>query len=131
MCRVDYRPAADHIIPNAGFAHMSVRKRKWTTRSGETKEAWLVDYTDHLQTGLERAESFTRAGKLGDAVWEYLQVLEVDPDNATARRQVGQVATAVRQFDNNARRSSHNLPQLRKFGGLVRLWQRSPPFIAA
>jgi len=26
-------------------------------------------------------------------------VLEVDPDNATARRQVGQVVTAVRQFD--------------------------------
>lgn len=59
----------------------------------------LVDYADHLQTGLERAESFTRAGKLGDAVWEYLQVLEVDPDNPTARRQVGQVVTAVRQFD--------------------------------
>jgi integrase len=24
---------------------MSVRKRKWTTRSGEMKEAWIVDYT--------------------------------------------------------------------------------------
>ena len=23
---------------------MSVRKRKWTTRSGEVKEAWIVDY---------------------------------------------------------------------------------------
>ena len=29
-------------------------------------------------------------------------MLEVDPDNATARRQVGQVATAVRQFDQTA-----------------------------
>jgi hypothetical protein len=29
-------------------------------------------------------------------------VLEVDPDNALARRQVGQVATAVRQFDRTA-----------------------------
>jgi hypothetical protein len=29
-------------------------------------------------------------------------VLEVDPDNATARRQVGKVVTAVRQFDQTA-----------------------------
>jgi hypothetical protein len=59
----------------------------------------LVDYVDHLQDGLTRAEALTRAGELGDAVWAYLGVLEVDPDNATARRQVGQVVTAVRQFD--------------------------------
>jgi hypothetical protein len=26
---------------------MSVRKREWTTRKGERKEAWLVDYVDH------------------------------------------------------------------------------------
>lgn len=62
----------------------------------------LVDYSDHLQTGLERAEERTRAGQLGEAVWEYLQVLEVDPDNPTARRQVGSVVTAVRQFDRAA-----------------------------
>src|SRR4051812_40529716 len=62
----------------------------------------LIDYSDHLQTGLERAEERTRAGQLGEAVWEYLQVLEVDPDNPTARRQVGQVVTAVRQFDKTA-----------------------------
>ncbi len=34
---------------------MSVRKRTWTTRLGEQKEAWIVDYTDgdgdrHIQT---------------------------------------------------------------------------------
>ena len=59
----------------------------------------LVDYSENLETGLERAEASVRAGELGEAVWEYLQVLEVDPDNPTARRQVGQVVTAVRQFD--------------------------------
>jgi hypothetical protein len=64
----------------------------------------LVDYTDHLQVGIDRAEERTRAGQLGDAVWEYLQVLEVDPDHPTARRQVSQVVTAVRQFDQAARR---------------------------
>ena len=25
---------------------MAVRKRIWTTKSGERKEAWVVDYTD-------------------------------------------------------------------------------------
>jgi hypothetical protein len=62
----------------------------------------LVDYVDHLQGGLSRAEALARAGELGDAVWAYLEVLEVDPDNAEARRQVGRVAAAVRQFDRAA-----------------------------
>jgi hypothetical protein len=59
----------------------------------------LVEYVDHLEEGLTKAEELTRAGELGEAVWAYLAVLEVDPDNAQARRQVGQVAAAVRQFD--------------------------------
>jgi hypothetical protein len=36
---------------------MSVRKRKWTTRSGETKEAWIVDYS---QDGERHIETFKR-----------------------------------------------------------------------
>ena len=36
---------------------MSVRKRKWTTRSGEEREAWVVDY---LQNGERHIETFTR-----------------------------------------------------------------------
>jgi hypothetical protein len=67
-----------------------------------TDVSLLVDYVDNLREGLDRAAAFTRAGELGDAVWEYLSVLEIDPDNATARRQVGKVVTAVRQFDNTA-----------------------------
>ena len=62
----------------------------------------LVDYVSHLQGGLERAENLTRSGELGQAVWAYLEILEVDPDNAAAKRQVSQVVTAVRQFDNTA-----------------------------
>jgi len=59
----------------------------------------LNDYVSHLHDGLARAETLTRQGELGEAVWAYLEVLEVDPGNATARRQVGKVATAVRNFD--------------------------------
>lgn len=74
----------------------------------------LVDYVSHLQGGLERAENLVRAGELGQAVWAYLEVLEVDPDNVSARRQVTQVATAVRQFDHTVpgRRWANNLPPL-------------------
>ena len=64
-----------------------------------TDVSLLVDYVGNLQDGLLRAEALTRQGELGEAVWAYLAVLEVDPDNATARRQVGRVATAVREFD--------------------------------
>ena len=68
----------------------------------KTDVSLLVDYVDNLRDGLKRAEQLTRKGELGDAAWEYLEVLEVDPDNAAARRQVGKVATAVRQFDQTA-----------------------------
>lgn len=59
----------------------------------------LVDYVSHLNGGLQRAENLAKAGELGEAVWAYLEVLETDPDNAPARRQVGRVVTAVRKFD--------------------------------
>jgi len=37
---------------------MAVRKRKWTTQSGEAREAWIVDYTD--QKGERHIETFER-----------------------------------------------------------------------
>jgi hypothetical protein len=67
-----------------------------------TDVSLLVDYVEDLRDGLKQARELTAKGELGDAVWKYLEVLEVDPDNAAARRQVGKVATAVRQFDQTA-----------------------------
>jgi len=37
---------------------MSVRKRKWTTRKGEAKECWVVDYVD--QNGDRHIQTFER-----------------------------------------------------------------------
>src|SRR4051794_15959287 len=62
----------------------------------------LVDYVSHLRGKLDRAADLTRVGELGQAVWTYLEILEVDPDNTAAKKQVAQVATAVRQFDSTA-----------------------------
>ena len=46
----------------------------------------LVDYLNHCRDGVARAEDLTRKGELGEAFWAYLEVLEVDPDNPSARR---------------------------------------------
>jgi len=67
-----------------------------------TDVSLLVDYVQHLQEGLDQAQAYTQRGELGEAVWAYLDVLEIDPDNGTARKQVGKVVTAVRQFDQTA-----------------------------
>ena len=37
---------------------MSVRKRSWKTESGESREAWVVDYTDQLKH--RHLKTFTR-----------------------------------------------------------------------
>jgi hypothetical protein len=78
----------------------------------------LVDYVSHLEGGLERAQNLVKAGELGQAIWAYLEVLEVDPDNPTARKQIGVVVTAVRQFDSvmPGRRWANNLPPLPREG---------------
>lgn len=62
----------------------------------------LVNYVAGLSGTLERADQLTRQGELAQAFWIYLEVLEVDPDNPIAKRHVGQIATAVRQFDRSA-----------------------------
>lgn len=71
-----------------------------------------MDYVSHLHGRLEYAEKLTRDGELGRAMWAYLEVLEVDPDNAEARKQIGQIVTAVRQFDKviPGRRWANGLP---------------------
>ena len=86
----------------------------------------LTDYVSHIEDGLARADALAREGALGEAVWAYLAVLEVDPDNPTARRQVGQVAAAVRQFDRIAlgRRWHDKLQRQAHFRRWAETWGR-------
>jgi integrase len=49
---------------------MSVRKREWTTRKGEAKEAWIVDYADqegerHIKTFKRKKEADAYAQQVG------------------------------------------------------------------
>ena len=56
---------------------MSVRKRTWTTRRGEKKEAWIVDYTD--QAGERHIQTYNRK-KEAD---EYHSTVRVDVRHGT------------------------------------------------
>lgn len=66
----------------------------------------LVDLTTQVRAAMDSAERHTREGELAEAIWSYLAVLELDPDNPQALRQVGMVAAAVRHFDRA--RSAHH-----------------------
>ena len=44
----------------------------------------LADFTADLRDGVARAETLTRRGELGEAVWAYLEVLEGSVDPKTA-----------------------------------------------
>ena len=46
---------------------MSVRKRKWTTRSGEAKEAWVADYAD--AQGKRHIHTFARKKDADSPSW--------------------------------------------------------------
>lgn len=65
--------------------------------------ALLCDFRGLVSDGVQRADTLTKSGALAEAVWAYLEVLEVDPDNPAAREQVARVATAVRHFDRRRR----------------------------
>ena len=52
---------------------MSVRKRTWTSPSGESKEAWLVDYVDqygdrHIKTFAKKRDADAHHAIVGVAV---------------------------------------------------------------
>jgi hypothetical protein len=99
-------------MPNCPQCTKPLREMSRRCPSCQADLDLLVDYVSHLQGGLQRAENLVKAGELGQAIWAYLEVLEVDPDNPQARKQISQVVTAVRQFDTviPGRRWANGLP---------------------
>src|SRR5262249_42597272 len=73
---------------------MSVRKRTWTNRKGEQKEAWIVDYTD--QQGDRHIETFA---KKKDAEKRHASVtVDVDKGTHTAASKSITVAQAAQDW---------------------------------
>jgi hypothetical protein len=99
-------------MPNCPQCTKPLREFTRRCQSCQADLDLLVDYVSHLQGGLQRAENLTKAGELGQAIWAYLEVLEVDPDNPIARKQIGEIITAVRTFDTTmpGRRYALGLP---------------------
>ena len=88
---------------------MSVRKRKWTTAKGETREAWIVDYVD--QQGDRHIETFERK-KEADAYHDQVGVdvragLHTAPTKSPTVRQAaeleGREASTLAQYRQHAR----------------------------
>jgi len=77
---------------------MSVRKRRWITRSGEVREAWIVDYTD--RQGERHIETFDKK-KDADARHSEVKVdvragVHVAPSKSVTVKEAGKswIATA-------------------------------------
>src|SRR5258708_3639629 len=73
---------------------MSVRRREWTTATGETKEAWIVDYAD--QHGNRHIKTFAKK-KLADAFCRKAS-LEVSEGRHTADADSVTVAEAGKRW---------------------------------
>ena len=116
---------------------MSVRKRKWTTRSGETKEAWIVDYTQdgerHIETFKRKKDADAYAQQVGvdiragthtpvsksitvaQAAEDWIKSVELDGREASTLAQYRQHATHITQRIGNLKLASLTTPRVNKF----------------
>ena len=70
---------------------MSVRKRRWVTRGGEAREAWIVDYVDgagerHLETFAKKKDADARHDQVGVDV---RRGVHVAPSKSITLREAG------------------------------------------
>jgi hypothetical protein len=86
--------------------------------SCQTDLTLLSGFVHGLAGTVDKAEALLRAGELAAAVREYLAILEVDPENAVARKRVAELAAIVRHFDRPPRKRQ-------------RRWKRKSPAISA
>ena len=86
---------------------MSVRKRTWTTRKGEEREAWIIDYFDQRRE--RHIETFGRKKDYGRCPrgpgWPQTHVLYVPDQSLRAGARVWRRTGALRiQQDTGPRR---------------------------
>jgi integrase len=126
------------ILPTtAREGPLSVRKRKWTTRSGEVKEAWIVDYTQdgerHIETFKKKKDADAYAQQVGVdiragthtpvsksitvalAAEDWIKSVELDGREASTLAQYRQHATHITQRIGNFKLASLTTPRVNKF----------------
>jgi integrase len=117
---------------------MSVRKRKWTTRSGEVKEAWIVDYADqdgerHIKTFNRKKEADAYAQQVGvdvrtgthtpvsksitvaQAAEDWLKAVELEGREASTLAQYRQHARHITERIGNYKLANLTTPRLNSF----------------
>jgi integrase len=128
---------------------MSVRKRVWTTRKGETKEAWIVDYTvngsRHIETfdrkkdaDARKAQVTVDVGKgthiapnktptVAEAGEQWIRACEADGlERATVEAYRQHLRLHIVPYLGPLRLAQLTVPLVRKFKDDLRAHKRSP-----
>jgi integrase len=139
---------------------LSVRKRKWTTRSGEVKEVWIVDYTAdgkrHIKTFKKKRDADAYAQQAGvdiragthtpvsesitvaQAAKNWIKSVELDGREASTLAQYRQHATHITKRIGNLKLASLTTPRVNTFrddllaseGGMSRAMARKVTLLA-
>jgi integrase len=116
---------------------MSVRKRKWTTRSGEAKEAWIVDYAQdgqrHIETFARKKDADAYAQQVGvdiragthtpvsksitvaQAAEDWINAVELEQREASTLAQYGQHADHINKRIGNIKLANLTTPRVNTF----------------
>jgi integrase len=129
---------------------MSVRKRKWITRLGEAKEAWVVDYTD--QQGTRHLKTFDRKKEadeyhasvrvdvsrgvhtstkvtVAEAAAKWLADAEDRLEPATVESYQQHLKDHIAPYIGATKLSDVTVPLVREFADRLRKEKRSPPMV--
>jgi integrase len=130
---------------------MSVRKRTWTTRKGETKEAWIVDYSAngsrHIETFARKKDADAREAQVtvdvgkgihiapsktptvGEASEMWLKDVEGRLERATVESYRQHVDQHIRPYIGQLKLSALSVPVVRHFMDKLRAEGRSVAMI--
>jgi integrase len=108
-----------------GEGRMSVRKRRWTTRGGEMKEAWIVDYSQdrerHIETFKKKKDADAYAQQVGvdiragthTPISKSITVAQAAEDWIRAVELEGREASTLAQYRQHARHIGERLGTLK------------------